>query len=77
MFNCPRTATIKADNYCTFAKISADSFNKYTHNLTKELKLKSIKYKDRLKQFKIKLLKEIDYFELEEIDNNPMFYEEL
>ena len=46
IFNCRRTATVKAINYCTFAKINSETFNRLTINLNRELKIKTKEYKD-------------------------------
>ena len=39
--------------------------------------MKTIDYKDRTKQLKIKLLQQIDYFDLEEIEDFPLLFEEI
>lgn len=41
------------------------------------MKKNTINYNDKLKQFKIKLLRQVEYFETYETENNPMFYEEI
>ena len=36
-----------------------------------------VKYKDEIKLFKIKLLKQIEYFDIEDISNNEIFFDEI
>ena len=68
IFDCPRTATVKAVNYCTFAKINSVVFSRLSCGFIKHMKLKTKKYKDKLKLLKIKLLKQVEYFEIEAVD---------
>ena len=77
LYGCKRTATVKTANYCTFAQIQADVFLKETQTFVKKIKDSSKNYNDKLRRFKIKLLKQIEYFETFETDKNLMFFDEI
>ena len=75
--NCKRTANIKSNNYCTFAKIPKAMFLKCGHRFINKVQLASLKYKDKLKEFKIQLLRQIEFFETYETENNELFFEKI
>ena len=43
----------------------------------KKIQHSTLKYKDKLRRFKIKLLKQIEYFETFETDKNQMFFDDI
>lgn len=61
-----RSATIKSTNYCTLAGISRETFHDMCDRFNEiyfQLRQKALKYSDPWKQFRLKLLKQIDFFE--------------
>lgn len=77
LFNCKRTATVRSNNYCTFAQINKNIFKRQCSHFITKIKNHTIHYQDMLKKFKIKLLKQVEYFETYETESNPMFFEEI
>ena len=77
LFNCRRTATVRSNNYCTFAQINKNIFKRQCSHFIAKIKNHTIQYQDMLKKFKIKLLKQVEYFETYETESNPMFFEEI
>ena len=75
--NCMRTATVRSNNYCTFAKIPMAMFLKCGSKFLKKVRQNSLKYKDKLKLFKIQLLKQVEFFETYETENYDLFYEQI
>ena len=68
----PRSATVKSSNYCTLAVISKSLFYDLCTSFPDvflKMKKKALNYSDPWKQFKLKLLQQIDYFD-------PSFYED-
>jgi CRP-like cAMP-binding protein len=60
-----RTATVKSSNYCTLASMKKKTFFEMCQNfpdLIVKMKEKSLEYQDPWKQFKMKLLSQVDYF---------------
>jgi len=72
-----RTASVKSSNYCTMAcihkRVFYDLCNNFPDILIK-MKRKALEYKDPWKEFKITVLKQVDYF-AESIDDDE-FYQE-
>lgn len=66
--NTQRTATVKSSNYCTMASLDKTAFfdmcNSFSDIFIK-LKQCAVYYQDPWKLFKLKLLKQIDYFQAE------------
>jgi len=60
------TATVRSTNYCTIAslnkKVFIDLCNSFPEIFVK-MKEKCLEYNDPWKQFKVNLLKKLDYFE--------------
>ena len=77
IYNCKRTATVRTANYCTFAKIQSEVFLKTCSTFMKKIQHSTLKYDDKLRRFKIKLLKQIEYFETFETDKNPLFFDDI
>lgn len=64
--NCPRTATVIANNYCTLAKLSQKHFNELTHKypkLVEKFKEQIYHYNDPVKLFLEKTFDSINYLE--------------
>lgn len=76
LFNCKRTAYVKTTNYCVLARIEKSVFLSCHKAFLDSLRQVTIKYQDTPKKFKIKLLKQIEYFE-PSVTNYSMFYDEL
>ena len=65
LLNCSRTATVKANNYATIAKVDKKSFQSLCRefeDLVPKLRNKIKSYNDSLKQFLISIVKVIPYF---------------
>ena len=77
LFNCKRTATVKSVNYCNFARIDKTKFEETPQKLLDQLKFQSYNYRDGFKQFKMKMLKQVDYPETCTLDDRTMFYDEI
>ena len=78
LFNCKRSATVKSTNYCTSARIHSSVLMKSCKKFIGMIKNRTIHYDDKFKLFKIKILKQIDYFEVNDHDMSQlMLYEEL
>jgi len=77
IFNCKRTATIISTNYCTFAKIEKQLYLKSQQSFLNTVKSQTINYIDKSKKFKIKLLKQIEYFESYDLEDFSMFFDEV
>ena len=75
LFNCSRTATVVSSNYCSFAVISKAVFTDAPDHFKKTLFQNSYDYIDGSKLFKIKMLKQIEYFESYELCEKTMFYD--
>ena len=68
LFPCLRTATVKSQNYCTLAYLKKDNFIElwaYSPDTFHDIEEHALRYKDKWIQFKIKLLRQIDYFDTE------------
>lgn len=50
-------------------------FLKCGSKFLKKVQLASLKYKDKLKLFKIQLLRQVEFFETYETENYDLFYE--
>jgi hypothetical protein len=64
IYGCSRTATVKANNYCTLALLSKEHFNEMIHKtpqLIDNFKLKIYHYDDNIKLFLEKQFDSIDY----------------
>ena len=74
----PRTASVKSSNYCTMACIHKRVFfelcNSFPDILIK-MKKKALQYKDPWKEFKLTVLKQVDYFADQVQDDE--FYDEV
>ena len=77
LYQTRRTASVKCLNYCTFGQLKCEDFNSLSPDLKNSLKRETTKYKDSVKRLKMKLLKQIEYFDIVETENNEMFFEEL
>ena len=62
IFDCLTSASIKSTKYCTFALISKDVFITVCKCYFERMKEESNKYNDKLKLCKLKLLKEVEWF---------------
>jgi CRP-like cAMP-binding protein len=77
LYNCPRSATVLADNYSTLAKLSTSAFKDITSRYPvylKHLKDQVFLYDDPIKLFLTTYLKKIHY--LKKLDDNA-FHEVL
>ncbi|CDW87072.1 cyclic nucleotide-binding protein [Stylonychia lemnae] len=66
IYGCARTATVKANNYCTLAKLSKEHFEEMIHKtpqLLDKFKTKIYHYDDNVKLFLEKQLDSIDYLQ--------------
>lgn len=64
LYDCPRTASVIANNYCTLAKISKDHFDELIHKypkLVQKFKDKIYHYNDNVKLFLEYCLNSIAY----------------
>lgn len=64
IYGCPRTASVKANNYCTLAKLSKKHFDELIHrypNLTDKFKNKIYHYDDNIKLFLEKSFDSLNY----------------
>ena len=64
LLNCNRTATVRANNYATIAKIERKAFHSLCRefeDLVPKLRNKIKSYSDRLKQFLVSIVKVIPY----------------
>ena len=77
LFQTKRTASVKALNYCTFGQLRRQDFDNLSPDLKQSLKKETLKYHDITKRLKMKLLKQIEYFDIVETENNELFFEEL
>lgn len=81
IFGIDRTATVVSSNYCTMATISSEVLLRLLHSYSevfREMKKKALQYndQDKWKEFKIMLLKEIDYFKSDDIESkDPVLFE--
>lgn len=77
IFDCKRTATVKSTNYCTFARIEKPVFLNTSNMFRQSLRQNTYNYTDGFKKFKIKLLKQIEYFETYDLEDHTMFFDEI
>ena len=66
IYGCPRTATVKANNYCTLAKLSKKNFDDMMGrhpDMLEKFKHKIYHYDDNVKLFLEKSLQSIDYLQ--------------
>ena len=77
MNNCKRTATIQTANYSNFAVFTGLLLKNLPAEFLVKMRQNQVKYKDEIKLFKIKLLKQIEYFDIEETSNNQIFFDEI
>ena len=61
-YDCPRTATITSTNYCTFAQIPKAKMLSMCKCFLQTIKDETEKYEDRLKQFKLKVMRQVPWF---------------
>jgi len=64
IYNCRRTATVTANNYCTLAQLSLKNFRDITNlypNWVKEMKEQIFAYDDDIKVFMTENLQKISY----------------
>ena len=73
-----RTATVKSQNYCTIAMLNRKTFfdlcNSFPEIILK-MRERALKYNDPWKQFKKKVLQQVDYFK--PFIDDPYFIEEI
>ena len=77
---CARTATVQSQNYCTMANLELENFLElwnYSPDIFHSIKSKALSYRDEWIQFKVKLLKQIDYFECKKDDEDDKFFHEI
>lgn len=73
-----RTATVKSSNYCTLASLSRETFLDMCGSFSDifiKMKQMAVHYNDPWKQFKLKLLHQIEYFQ--NISNKTEFLDEI
>ena len=73
----PRTASVRSSNYCTMACIHKRVFYDLCSNFPDiliKMKKKALEYKDPWKEFKLTVLKQVDYFS-EVMDSNEFYHE--
>lgn len=61
-YGCPRTATITSTNYCTFAQIPKAKMLSMCKCFQQSIKDETEKYQDRLKLFKLKVMRQVPWF---------------
>eukprot|EP00356_Strombidium_inclinatum_P000435 CAMPEP_0170510830 /NCGR_PEP_ID=MMETSP0208-20121228/65975_1 /TAXON_ID=197538 /ORGANISM="Strombidium inclinatum, Strain S3" /LENGTH=122 /DNA_ID=CAMNT_0010794319 /DNA_START=887 /DNA_END=1255 /DNA_ORIENTATION=+ len=73
-----RTASVKSQNYCTMACIHKRVFYELCNNFPDiliKMKKKALEYNDPWKEFKMTVLKEIEYFR--DLIDDDEFYNEI
>ena len=72
IYNCKRTASVLATNYCTMAKLTQkamkETFLKFPDLVEERFKIKIYEYDDQLTRFLLECVDSIDFFK--DLDND-------